>query len=192
MKTGVYAKKDYEIIVSKLFKTIFYNKENYFGCQIYKDDNLTCVIELDKFEGTVRYAYKKSNNKINFNDIHLTSFLEFTYFEMNDDTLKEKDAFNVTLDESIKTNLGISFNNDDDFDMHILTQSIKYDIEIKKGEVKLICSPYKNTICYQPYIRIEKDKIPICNIDLKLNNDEIYENVILNDISPLIERFIKK
>ena len=45
MTTGVYAKKDLEIAISKHFKLIHYKNENIYGSKLYKDDKLIAVVE---------------------------------------------------------------------------------------------------------------------------------------------------
>lgn len=45
MKTGVYAKKDFEIALTKIFILIHYKKTDYYGVRLFKDNKIIAFVE---------------------------------------------------------------------------------------------------------------------------------------------------
>lgn len=175
MKHGIYSKNDYQIIITKTLKVVFYDKEFYFGCQIYQNDSLINVIEYDKTHKELSYAYLKESGKISFNDLHYTSLLGLEFFEIPFEELKE--------DETLE-NYKVYFNNQNDFILDIVTLKYLFVIEIINNKVQLEAKKIKyqepNIYSTNPYIYLKEAEISYLNIN---NVDKQYqkENKVFDD-----------
>lgn len=103
MTTGVYAKKDLEIAISKHFKLIHYKNENIYGSKLYKDDKLIAVVERmigDKIKA--KYAFVNLKNTNICNDFELSKLLnsDFQSLEISTNDMFLKDT--IILNEDIK------------------------------------------------------------------------------------------
>ena len=169
---GTFYKKDYQITISKQFKIIFYNKETYFGCQIYQEKQMICVIEFDKLHKNVSYAYKTKFNKVIFNDLHYVSFLDLEYFDLDLSLLKKVECF-YNLNNINNDNIGIYF--------EFLSLNYHYVFQINNDKIIVLASKIKiendNIYNLKPFVKINVNEDSFCNIIESSNDDYVLDKL---------------
>ena len=175
---GTFYKKDYQITISKQFKIIFYNKETYFGCQIYQEKQMICVIEFDKLHKNVSYAYKTKFNKVIFNDLHYVSFLDLEYFDLDLSLLKKVECF-YNLNNINNDNIGIYFENEKEFNFEFL--NYHYVFQINNDKIIVLASKIKiendNIYNLKPFVKININEDSFCNIIDSSNDDYVLDKL---------------
>ena len=177
---GTFYKKDYQITISKQFKIIFYNKETYFGCQIYQEKQMICVIEFDKLHKNVSYAYKTKFNKVIFNDLHYVSFLDLEYFDLDLSLLKKVECF-YNLNNINNDNIGIYFENEKEFNFEFLSLNYHYVFQINNDKIIVLASKIKiendNIYNLKPFVKINVNEDSFCNIIESSNDDYVLDKL---------------
>ncbi len=177
---GTFYKKDYQITISKQFKIIFYNKETYFGCQIYQEKQMICVIEFDKLHKNVSYAYKTKFNKVIFNDFHYVSFLDLEYFDLDLSLLKKVECF-YNLNNINNDNIGIYFENEKEFNFEFLSLNYHYVFQINNDKIIVLASKIKiendNIYSLKPFVKININEDSFCNIIDSSNDDYVLDKL---------------
>ena len=176
----IFYKKDYQITISKQFKIIFYNKETYFGCQIYQEKQMICVIEFDKLHKNVSYAYKTKFNKVIFNDFHYVSFLDLEYFDLDLSLLKKVECF-YNLNNINNDNIGIYFENEKEFNFEFLSLNYHYVFQINNDKIIVLASKIKiendNIYSLKPFVKININEDSFCNIIDSSNDDYVLDKL---------------
>lgn len=109
MITGVYAKENFEIAISRHFKVIHYLNDDNYGVKLYKDNKLIAMVErktVDKVKAKYAFINNKGNcvcNDFEFSKL-LVSKSEYVDIDLSKMFLKDT----IILDEDKKENPKVS------------------------------------------------------------------------------------
>ena len=109
MITGVYAKENFEIAISKQFKVIHYLIDDNYGVKLYKDNKLIAIVErktVDRIKA--KYAFINDKENCVCNDIEFSKLLvsnnEYVDVDLSGMFLKDT----IVMDEEKKENPKVS------------------------------------------------------------------------------------
>lgn len=148
MNTGVYAKKDFEIAITKSFSLVHYKHDEVFGCKLYQSNKMIAIVErktIDK--DRAKYAFLNNQGQIITNDLSLSlrdkinstidSYDFKMFFEKDNiivlnETIEMPTVSEVGIAKCLKYwTLGIEYNlSESHMYFHMQTKSLEYILSI--------------------------------------------------------------